>query len=370
MTLKDDIFAHALDLGFDQVGVADPASVEAAGDHFRNFLELGRHGDMDWMERKAEWRTNPKAMWGEVKSVIMVGMNYSPDHDPLDNLIKKDVGNISVYARGKDYHDVLKKRLKQLARHIHRTMDADVKVFVDTAAVMEKPLAAAAGIGWQGKHTNLVSRKRGSWLFLGAIYTTLDLEPSTPHTDRCGTCTACLDACPTKAFPSPRTLDARRCISYLTIESKGPIADEFRVPMGNHIYGCDDCLAACPWNSFSEATTESAYFAKEHLKEPPLDTLLGFDDAAFREFFKGSPIKRTGRDRMTRNVLIATGNSGNVDHLPKVIALLDDESPLVRGMAVWALGQLADLITIRRQSAIHEAEADPHVQDEWAKINV
>ncbi len=295
--------AHAL--GFDAVAVASAETAPSRAAELGQFLKEGRHGSMRWMEETANRRAHPRDLWPDVRSVIMLGMNYGPDENPLEILERKDRAAISVYARNRDYHDVIKGRLKQLAGKLAARTGEDVKVFVDTAPVMEKPLAREAGLGWQGKHTNLVSREYGSWLFLGSVFTTAELPPDTPEHDRCGSCRACLDICPTGAFPAPYQIDARRCISYLTIENKGPIPREFRAPMGNRIYGCDDCLAACPWNKFAQDAAEAKLQAREDLKEPPLSTLLELDDAGFRAFFSGSPVKRIGRDRFIRNVLIA-----------------------------------------------------------------
>jgi epoxyqueuosine reductase len=301
-----------------------------------------------------------------VRSIIVLAMNYGPDHDPRDLLAKSDRGAISVYARNRDYHEVMKGRLKEIAGKIVARAGGDVKVFVDTAPVMEKPLAAAAGLGWQGKHTNLVSREHGSWLFLGTIFTTAELEPDTTEVDHCGSCRACLDACPTDAFPAPYRLDARRCISYLTIENKGPIPHEFREKIGNRIYGCDDCLAACPWNKFARAASEAKLAARDELREPPLSELLQLDDAAFRSFFSGSPVKRIGRDRFVRNVLTAAGNSGDVSLAGPVRALLDDPSPLVRGAAIWALARLVPDAEFNELAAAgSKTETDATVRDEW-----
>jgi len=363
---KSDIAAKAAELGFDAFGTTLPDVLTEAPARLEQFLTEGRHGTMEWMEPRKDQRSDPKTLWPEVKSVIAVGHNYGPATDPLEALTRKERGVISSYARGKDYHDVLKKRLKQLARWIVENSGSELKVFVDTAPVMEKPLAAAAGLGWQGKHTNLVSKDHGSWLFLGAIYTTLELEPDTAHDDRCGTCNACLDICPTKAFPAPYQLDARRCISYLTIEYKDHIPEEFRKPIGNHIYGCDDCLAVCPWNKFAQRSQEAAYHARIELREPLLADLVTLDDAAFREVFSGSPIKRTGRDRFVRNVMIAIGNSGDTDYLPYIEVRLEDKSPLVRAMAVWALKQLADeeIIAQYRDEFVND-EKDEGVRSEW-----
>jgi epoxyqueuosine reductase len=312
---------------------------------------------------------SPSALWPEVKSIVMLGLNYGPDQgqDPLAILTMRERGAISVYAQGDDYHDVIKPRLKAVARWLVAAAGGDVKVFVDTAAVMEKPLAAAAGLGWQGKHTNLVSRDYGSWLFLGAIFTTLDLAPDAGEIDHCGTCSACLDVCPTNAFPAPYRLDARRCISYLTIEHKGPIARELRPLMGNRIYGCDDCLAVCPWNKFAQAGREAKLSARGTLRAPKLTELARLDDAAFRKLFAKSPVKRTGRDRFVRNVLIALGNSGDRALAADAERLLDDASPLVRGAAVWALGRLLHPGRLATLAARRRGrESDASVQQEWA----
>jgi epoxyqueuosine reductase len=316
---------------------------------------------MAWMADQR--RGDPRALWPEVRAVILLGLNYGPDRDPLDMLEQPRRAAISVYAQGDDYHDVIKQRLKTLARWLVATAGGDVKVFVDTAALMEKPLATAAGIGWQGKHTNLVSREFGSWLFIGAIFTTLALQPDAAERDHCGTCRACLDVCPTAAFPSPYRLDARRCISYLTIEHKGPIARELRPLMGNRIYGCDDCLAVCPWNKFARAGREAKLAARTTLREPELADLARLDDAAFRALFAKTAIKRTGRDRFVRNVLIAIGNSADPALAPEAERLLSDPSPLVRGAAVWALARLApQRLTTLAQDRARDV---PEVEDEW-----
>jgi len=320
---------------------------------------------MAWMESTAGRRGDPRALWPEVRSVIMLGINYGPDHDPLAILERRDHGAISVYAQGHDYHEVIKPRLKDLARWLIAQAGGDVKVFVDTAAVMEKPLAAAAGLGWQGKHTNLVSREYGSWLFLGAIFTTLELPPDENTADSCGSCQACLDICPTAAFTAPYRLDARRCISYLTIEHKGPIPRELRSMLGNRIYGCDDCLAVCPWNKFAQAGREAKLAAREVTRAPALAELAQLDDAAFRTMFAKTAVKRTGRDRFVRNVLIAIGNSGDRSLAPQAERLLTDGSPLVRGAAVWALGRL-DGERLAALSALRAAENDSAVEEEWA----
>ena len=325
---------------------------------------------MGWMAETAERRASPRALWGEVRSVIMLGLNYGPEEDPRAALARRDAGAISVYARHRDYHDVVKGKLKELAGFVARQGGAgtDVKVFVDTAPVMEKPLAEAAGLGWAGKHTNLVSRDFGSWLFLGSIFTTLDLPRDAPGADACGSCRACLDACPTGAFPAPRQLDARRCISYLTIEHKGPIAPELRPLMGNRIYGCDDCLAACPWNKFARAGREMKLRARHDLAAPPLDALARLDDAGFRALFSGSPVKRIGVERFLRNVLIAIGNSGDLGLAPRAAALLRHPAPLVRGMAVWAGRRLLGTEALLAASPGSRAgETDPGVLAEWER---
>jgi epoxyqueuosine reductase len=356
----------ARELGFDTIGIATPDAIPDARTRFDRFIADGAHGDMTWLETSVERRTDPRALWPEVRSVIMLGLNYAPGHDPLAVLAQRARGAISVYAQGDDYHELIKPRLKALARWLIAAAGGDVKVFVDTAAVMEKPLAAAAGLGWQGKHTNLVSRERGSWLFLGAIFTTLALPSDAPAAESCGRCRACLDACPTSAFPAPYRLDARRCISYLTIEHKGPIARELRPLMGNRIYGCDDCLAVCPWNKFAQTGREAKLAARDALIAPRLDMLAALDDAQFRALFRKSPVKRTGRERFVRNVLIAIGNSGDGALAPTAERLLDDASPLVRGAAVWALGRLAPQRVAELAREKRVAEADPTVAEEWA----
>jgi epoxyqueuosine reductase len=339
---KARIAAKARELGFDSCGFTTPRQIGGAGARLEQFLAAGFHGDMSWLLEKADRRRSPETLWPETRSIIMLGMNYGPDVNPLATLAQPDRANISVYARGRDYHDVAKGRLKQLGAWLHHEFGGEIKVFVDTAPVMEKPLAQAAGLGWQGKHTNLVSRGLGSWLFLGSVFTTLDLEADAAEADHCGQCKRCLDACPTNAFPAPYRLDARRCISYLTIESKGQIPLEFRKAIGNRIYGCDDCLAVCPWNKFARAASEQAFFAREVLKAPPLTDLLALDDAAFRQLFSASPVKRAGRDRFIRNVLVAAGNSAQPGLTAHITPHLESLSALVRGMAVWALAQLLD----------------------------
>jgi epoxyqueuosine reductase len=355
----------ARSLGFDGVAIARADEAWAAGERLEAFVEAGHHGSMDWMETTLERRKAPTAMWPDAKSAVIVALNYGPDHDPLQTLEQKTLGNISVYARGRDYHDTLKKRLKQLAREFVAESGAEVKVFVDTAPLMEKPLAEKAGLGWQGKHTNLVSRELGSWFFLGVMLTAAELEPDQPEADHCGSCRACQDICPTNAFPAPYQLDARRCISYLTIEHAGPIPAEFRAAMGNRIYGCDDCLAICPWNKFAEAASEIAFHARPELKAPGLDELAALNDATFREVFSGSPIKRIGRDRFVRNVCIAIGNSGEGALVASLLPLLDDPASVVRGSAIWALARL-DRARFATEKAVRmEPETDPGVLAEW-----
>jgi epoxyqueuosine reductase len=340
--LRESLEAKARELGFAAFGVARSDATPRTGERLRQWLEEGCHGDMIWMAETAERRGSPAGLWPEVRSVISLGMSYAPGVDPLALAERPEVGRISVYAQGADYHDTVKKALKALARWMVEEAGCELKVFVDTAPVMEKPLAEAAGLGWQGKHTNLVSRADGSWLFLGAIYTTLELEPSrAPHPVHCGSCTACLDACPTNAFPAPFRLDARRCISYLTIEHKGPIPEEFREAIGNRIYGCDDCLSVCPWNRFADtARRNQAFLPRAELVAPALGDLLALDDAAFRQVFAGSPIKRIGRGRMVRNAAIAAGNSGRAELVPVLERLCADEDAVVADAANWALGKL------------------------------
>lgn len=320
---------------------------------------------MDWLAASPARRADPRGLWPGVRSIIMLGVNYGPDEDPLKVIERRSRGAISVYAQGDDYHDVIKKRLKTLARWLAAITGDEVKVFIDTAAVMEKPLAQAAGIGWQGKHTNLVSREFGSWLFLGAIYSATELPRDEPDTDHCGSCRACQDICPTAAFPAPYKLDARRCISYLTIENKGPIPHEFRKSIGNRIYGCDDCLAVCPWNKFAQAGHEQKLAARDALRAPMLADLVRLDDAGFRALFAKSPVKRIGRDRFIRNVLIAIGNSGDASLAGEARRLLDDASPLVRGAAVWALSQLIARDEFAALASRAGGEPDVTVQQEW-----
>jgi epoxyqueuosine reductase len=344
VALEQRLEAVAREQGFAAFGIARADAAPETAARLNAWLADGCHGEMLWMESRAEQRGSPQGLWPAVRSVIALGMSYAPAHDPLALAAFPDRGRISVYAQGGDYHDIVKKALKHVARWlVGEAADAEVKVFVDTAPVMEKPLSAAAGLGWQGKHTNMVSRDHGSWLFLGAIYTTLDLVPSMPGRDTCGSCSACQAACPTNAFPAPYRLDARRCISYLTIEHAGPIPVEFRRSIGNRIYGCDDCLAVCPWNKFADtAARHRAYLPRAELAAPALGDLLDLDDAGFRQVFAGSPIKRIGRHRMVRNAAIAAGNSGDARLRPALERLKSDESAVVAEAAIWALGELAE----------------------------
>ncbi|KQQ74376.1 epoxyqueuosine reductase [Rhizobium sp. Leaf321] len=356
--------------GFDLCRITRPDSIPKAPERLTTFLSDEHHGTMDWMAETRERRGDPKALWSEVRSIVMFAMNYGPDEDPRGILEKPGKAAISVYARNRDYHDVIKGRLKEIATRFASRAGEDVKVFVDTAPVMEKPLGEAAGIGWQGKHTNLVSRTHGSWLFLGSLFTTADLAFDEAERDYCGSCRACLDACPTAAFPAPYRLDARRCISYLTIEHKGPIAPEFRSLIGNRIYGCDDCLAACPWNKFAASASEMKLKAREDLKEPSIAFLLTLDDPAFRTFFSGSPVKRIGRDRFVRNVLIAAGNSGDRSFVDQCRRLSVDASPTVRGMAIWALKRLMSEAEFAMFAAARAPDDDAEVENEWTMAGV
>jgi len=372
--LEAAIAHEAARLGFADCGIAPASLGPQSASRLQQWLADGCHGDMLWMEARADQRADPQTLWPEVKSVIMLGMSYAPGRDPFALEAHPERGRISVYAQGGDYHKTVKSALKALARWLVEVTDDEpestgVKVFVDTAPVMEKPLAMAAGLGWQGKHSNLVSQSHGSWLFLGAIYTTLELEPSRAGHDRCGSCRACQDICPTQAFVEPYRLDARRCISYLTIEHAGPIPADLRRGIGNHVYGCDDCLAVCPWNKFADtAHRNQAFLPRAELTAPSLADLLVLDDAAFRRLFAGSPIKRSGRVRMVRNALIAAGNSGEVALVPQVIALLDDAQPVVRGAAVWALAQL-DRERYERERAVRQPhEPDSEVIAEWQSL--
>lgn len=364
--LVNGLKARAASEGFVAVGIAPGHLAPAAGVRLRQWLDNGCHGEMLWMESRVDQRANPDILWPEVQSVIMLGMSYAPAADPMALAEHPERARISVYAQGRDYHDVVKGALKRVAGWLAHEADAGVKVFVDTAPVMEKALAEAAGLGWQGKHSNIVSREHGSWLFLGAIYTTALLEPDPAGADRCGSCRACQDICPTDAFPAPYRVDARRCISYLTIEHKGPIERNLRPLIGNHIYGCDDCLAVCPWNKFaSAAAAHKAFLPRAELVAPRLSDLLTLDDTAFRVLFSGSPIKRIGRNRFVRNVLIAAGNSGDVSLVPQVIQLLSDPDDGVRSSAIWAVARLApaqfDALKIR----FADDELSPGVRAEW-----
>lgn len=364
--LAQQIKSRADREGFSAARIVKLADDPAQAERLSAFLRDGRHATMTWMEETEERRANPRNMWAEARSAIVLAQNYAPGIDPLARLEDRQSGVISVYALNRDYHDVVKGKLKRIAQWLAHQTGAEVKVFVDTAPLMEKPLAGKAGLGWQGKHTNLVSRELGSWFFIGTILTTADLEPDAPEQDHCGSCRACLSICPTNAFPAPYQLDARRCISYLTIEHHGHIAREFREAMGNRIYGCDDCLATCPWNKFAQAAGEAKLMARDELVAPRLADLLRLDDAAFRALFTASPVKRTGRDRFIRNVLIAAGNSGNTALVPTVEGLLEDASPLVRAMAVWALARLLDpqdFMKLRARCLPQEDDAD--TRREW-----
>lgn len=339
--LKAALEAKALDEGFAKMRVCRPDAIPQAADRLTDFVKEGRHGQMGWMAERMHWRGNPATLWPEARSIIMLAEPYTPDIDPLAALERRDCATVSVYAQNRDYHDLVKKRLKRVGRWLlDQAPGEEIKVFVDTAPVMEKPLGQASGLGWQGKHTNLLARDLGNWFFLGSIFTTVELEPDAPEIDHCGTCTACLDICPTDAFPAPFQLDARRCISYLTIEHAGPVEPELRERMGNRIYGCDDCLAACPWNKFAVAATEMRYAGRPELQSPKLADLAGLDDAAFRAMFSGSPIKRIGRGRFVRNVLYAIGNSGDAGLIRAALALTGDEDSTVADAARWAVERL------------------------------
>jgi len=361
------LYSDAETYGFDVIGITDVTAATDAAHRLSQFAALGRHGDMTWLADTVARRSSPQNLWAECRSAILVGLSYAPPHNPIDRLAEKHRGIIACYAKGRDYHDVIKGRLKQIAGRFASRAGADVKVFVDTAPLMEKPLAALAGIGWQGKHTNLVSRTCGSWLLLGCILTTACLRSTKPHQDHCGTCQKCLDVCPTDAFPSPYQLDARRCISYLTIEYAGHIPHVFRKAIGNRIFGCDDCLAVCPWNKFAATARETKMHARSEIDDPDLADLAAMDDAAFRKRFAGTAIKRTGRDRFIRNVLIAVGNSEDPTLATSARALLDDASPLIRAMAIWAL---ANLLTYEELERLIESysikEPDESVRNEWA----
>ncbi|MHA6689459.1 tRNA epoxyqueuosine(34) reductase QueG [Devosia sp. A449] len=352
-------------LGFESFGIAPADARPDLPEKLNAALAAGWHGDMAWMEETAERRASPRNMWPEAKSVILLGLNYGPESDPLAILGEKSLGTISVYARNRDYHEIIKGKLKELAGLLARRSGAEVKVFVDTAPLMEKPLAEAAGLGWQGKHSVLVSRDFGSWLFLGAILTSAELPADKPHAESCGSCTRCLDICPTKAFPAPFQLDARRCLAYLSVEHKGQIPLEFRVPMGNRIYGCDDCLAVCPWNKFASVSREARLRAREELERPRLADLAQLDDAGFRVLFAGSPIKRIGHGRFLRNVLIAIGNSGDVALSKLAEARLEHDDPLVRGAAIWALRRLVPARAEALRPSQLARESDSAVAAEW-----
>jgi epoxyqueuosine reductase len=365
--MKAAIRARAQALGFDACGFASVEVAWPAEARLREFVAQGRHGEMAWMETTLDRRVHPRAMWENARSAVVLGLNYGPDENPMDALADRTSGAVSVYARGDDYHELIKGRLKQLAGWMVQTYGGELKVFVDTAPLMEKPLAQAAGVGWQGKHTNLVSRALGSWLFLGSILTDLELAPDMAEVDHCGSCRACLDVCPTQAFPAPYQLDARACLSYLTIEHAGPWPVRYRTAVGNRIYGCDDCLAVCPWNKFAEVGREMRLAARDALRRPSLEALAGLDDAAFRALFAKSPVKRIGRDRFVRNVLYAIGDSGASALAGVAEARLDDGSALVRGAAVWALSRLLAQGAFAALRAERGAvETDPGVLAEWA----
>ncbi len=363
---KDALISYSLEQGFDVARVTKADFGELPGERLQAFLDAGLQGDMDWLESRKEWRKNPTNLWEEAKSALVLAINYGPDEDPRALAEYPDKGIVSVYARGRDYHDVVKKRLKRIARWIVEQHGADVKVFVDTAPVMEKPLAAAAGVGWQGKHTNLLSREFGSWLFLGVILITAEIEPDSASKGGCGSCDACLRACPTDAFIAPYQLDARKCISYLTIETRLHIPRDMRSQIGNRIYGCDDCLAACPWNKYAKNSSEIAFEAKEVLRSPNLEDLAALEDAEFRTMFSGSAVKRLGRNRFVRNVMVAIGNSGNQHYLPVIEERLLDTSDQVRLAAVWALGKVATFDKFKAFETLHrQQETDPLILDEW-----
>ncbi len=367
--LRDMLAARAAAEGFEAVRVTRPDAIPLAPGRLAAFLEQGHHGTMGWLAERTHWRGDPAQLWPQARSVVMLGQNYGPERNPMEGIARRDRGLISAYARGDDYHEVVKGKLKRLAQWLAHASGAQVKVFVDTAPVMEKPLAEAAGVGWQGKHTNLVSRDFGSWLFLGAIFSAAALPPDEGERDHCGSCRACLDICPTDAFPAPYRLDARRCISYLTIEHHGPIPPEFRERIGNRIYGCDDCLAVCPWNKFAAAAGEIRLQARPELDLPPLADLARLDDAAFRALFRKSPVKRIGRDRFVRNVLIAIGNSGDPALAAEAVRLLDDPAPLVRGAAVWAVSRLVPREVLAGLSEERAAgEPDRSVLEEWRAV--
>ncbi len=369
--LRQQIRERTLEAGFEVVGFASPVIENATRQHLMTFLKQGYHGDMGWMATKADRRVSPKALWSDVGTVIAVGANYGPDHDPLARLEPARMagqGNISVYARNDDYHDIMKKRLKSVGRWICENFACDVKIFVDTAPVLEKPMGQRAGIGWQGKHTNLVSQQFGSWLFLGEIFISLNIDPDDRAEDHCGSCKKCLDICPTSAFDGPYRLDARKCISYLTIEHKGHIDRQFRKAIGTRIYGCDDCLAVCPWNKFAQNTKEIRFKARPELEAPNLSDLIQLSEDQFRNLFRKTAVKRIGYVRFIRNTLIAIGNTEDATLVPLVEKRLMDHSPLIRAMAVWALNQLLDKTSFRRLRNLHSgSESDPNVKLEWVQ---
>jgi epoxyqueuosine reductase len=367
--VRDTIRTAASALGFDVCRFASASEPWSAGERLAHFVEAGRHGDMGWMETTLERRAHPTAMWDGARTAIVLGLNYGPGHDPLPEMADPGAGYISVYARGDDYHEVIKGRLKTLAGQVAARTGHDVKVFVDTAPLMEKPLAQRAGLGWQGKHTNLLSRDHGNWLFLGVILSAAEIAPDAAETEHCGSCTACMDVCPTQAFPAPFQLDARRCLSYLTIEFAGPWPVEFRTATGNRIYGCDDCLAVCPWNKFASEAHEGRVKAREALVSPRLADLATLDDAAFRALFSKSPVKRIGRDRFVRNVLYATGNTRDAALVPVIEPLLVDPSPVVRGAAVWALSRLLAPEAFALLALHHADDEDASVRNEWELPN-
>ncbi len=365
---KAKLWTQAQAAGFCAMGVTTPVAIAGAERRLRNFLAEGRHGEMAWLAKRVSQRANPKLLWPGVRSIVMLGMNYAPQANPLDELAQTSRGYVSVYARGGDYHSLMKRRLKRVAGWLHRETGAEVKVFVDTAPVMEKPLAAAAGLGWQGKHTNLVSRAHGSWLFLGAIYTSQALPADTPHPDHCGSCQRCLEACPTGAITAPYQLDARLCLSYLTIEHKGPIPTHLRKAMGNHVFGCDICLAVCPWNRFAHRTEEARFAPRPAVTNPPLQDLLSLDEATFQNRFSGTAVKRAGWEGLLRNALIAAGNSGDISLRPAVQRLLTHETALIRATAVWAMAQLTTAPEFAALEARHlVTERDPSVRKAWAE---
>ena len=367
--LRQKIQSSAAELGFDICRITSAQLPKVAEDNLRSFVDNGYHGSLNWIEDTLVRRANPQNLWQDANSVIMLAMNYGPEINPLDQNEDKNCGVISVYARNRDYHDVVKGKLKTLAGKLVSWSSCEVKVFVDTAPVMEKPLAHQSGLGWQGKHTNLVSREFGSWLFLGSIFTSAKLRPDSEETDHCGNCRSCLDICPTKAFPAPFQIDARRCISYLTIENKGSIPIEFRKAMGNRIYGCDDCLAICPWNKFAKTASETKLQSRGDLNSPDIEFLVQLDEQNFRKFFSGSPVKRIGRDRFIRNVLIAAGNSGNKGLINLIISHLSDQNSIVRGAAVWAFRMLADDNQIDEQRNLYlPSEIDEEVRNEWGGL--